>query len=259
MAITLSRRDFITGFGGAAVWPLAASAQQAAAPVVGFLRLGPPEGGAGMLAAFRKGLSETGFVEARNLTIEFRRVSSRDTVFEAAADLVRRRVDVIATPGSSVAALAAKALTTTIPIVFSTSGDPVKLGLVASLNQPGGNVTGYTDMSSEIVPKQFALLHALLPRARRFGVLMTTTYAYFDRVTIDAESAAATFGGQADNLLVDSEPDIDIAFAELSVSTHSWFPTTGVCSATGRKSSRWPPAVQSQRSISLVIGPPPAG
>src|SRR5262249_15315866 len=152
-----------------------------------------------MLAAFRKGLSETGFVEGRNVAIELRWVQvrrgqdSRDRMSElseAVADFVRRKVDVIATPGSSLGALAAKALTTTIPIVFSTSGDPVKLGLVATLNQPGGNVTGYTDMSSEIVPKELGLLHELLPRATRFGVLMTPSYPYLDRVTTDAKSAA---------------------------------------------------------------------
>jgi putative tryptophan/tyrosine transport system substrate-binding protein len=126
-----------------------------------------------------------------------------------------RKVDVIATPGSSLGALTAKALTTTIPIVFSTSGDPVELGLVANLNQPGGNVPGYTDMSSEIAPKDVGLLHALLPRATRFGVLMTQSYPYFDRVTTDAKSAAAAFGGQVDILLIGLDRDIEAAFTEL--------------------------------------------
>jgi putative ABC transport system substrate-binding protein len=161
-------------------------------------------------------LSEIGFVEARNLAIEFRwGVDSPDRRSEAAADLVGRKVDVIAAPGFSRGALAAKALTTTIPIVFSTSGDPVKLGLVATLNRPGGNVTGYTDMSSEIVPKEFGLLHELLPRATRFGVLMRPNYVWFDRVTTDAKSAAVAFGAQVDILLAGIEPDIDAAFTEL--------------------------------------------
>ena len=212
----LRRREFITLLGSAAAaWPLAASAQQSAMPVVGFLRPGPPEAGARMLAAFRKGLSETGFVEGRNLAIEFRWVDSPDRRPEAAADLIRHKVDVIATPGSSLSALAAKGLTTTIPIVFSTSGDPIKLGLVRTLNQPGGNVTGYTDMSSEIVPKEFGLLHELLPRATHFGVLMTPTYPYFDLVTADAKSATAAFGGQVDILHTGPERDLDAAFMEL--------------------------------------------
>jgi putative tryptophan/tyrosine transport system substrate-binding protein len=129
-------------------------------------------------------------------SIEFRwGLDSRERRTEAAADMVRRKVDVIVAPGFSVAALA-KALTATIPIVFTTSGDPVQLGLVASLNRPGGNVTGFTDMSSEIIPKQFGLLHELLPRGTRFCVLITRNYPYYDRMSRDAGSAAAAFGGK---------------------------------------------------------------
>jgi putative ABC transport system substrate-binding protein len=184
-------------------------------PVVGFLRPGPPEAFAGVLAAFRKGLSETGFVEGRNLVIEFRWVDSPDPLSDAAADLVRRKVDLIAAPECANCALAVKALTTTIPIVFSTSGDPVELGLVSTLNQPGGNVTGYTDMSSEIVPKVFGLLHELLPHASRFGVLMQPRYPWFDRVTTDAKSAAAAFGGHVDIILAGLEHNVGAAFTEV--------------------------------------------
>ena len=149
----MNRREFITLLGCAAAWPLAVGAQQRLLPLVAFLRGGTAAAGANLLAAFRKGLSETGFVEGRNVEIEFRwGLDSRERQAEAAADMVRRKVNVIVAPGFSVAALAAKALTATIPIVFTTSGDPVQLGLVASLNQPGSNVTGFTDMSSEIVP-----------------------------------------------------------------------------------------------------------
>src|SRR5215831_6407714 len=212
----MRRREFIAGLAGSTAWSLAARAQQPVVPVVGFLRSGTPESGASMLAAFRKGLSETGFVEGRNLAIEFRwGMDNRDRLKESAADLVRRKVDVIAAPGSSLSALAAKALTTTIPIVFSTSGDPVQLGLVTTFNQPGGNVTGYTDMGSEIVPKEFGLLHELLPRAKRFGVFITPTYAWFNRVTTDAKSSAAAFGGQVDILLTDTNRGVATAFMEL--------------------------------------------
>jgi putative tryptophan/tyrosine transport system substrate-binding protein len=213
----MRRREFISFIGGVVVAPFGARAQQSAVPVIGFLRPGPPEASASMLAAFRKGLSETGFVEGRNLAIEFRWRGPNDQPSEQAADLVRRKVDVIVTPGSAVSALAAKALTTTIPIVFSTSGDPVKLGLVTSLNRPGGNVTGYTDLSSEIVPKEFGLLHELLPRATRFGVLMARGYPYYDGVTADAKSAASLFGGQVDVPLIERnrlDRDIDAAFSD---------------------------------------------
>src|SRR5262245_27806097 len=213
----MKRREFISLIGGiAAVWPLAAQAQKRGLPVVGFLRGGTAAANANLLSAFRKGLSETGFVEGRNLTIEFRwGLDNPERRAEAAAEMVRRKVDVIVAPGFSVAALAAKALTTTIPIVFATSGDPVLLGLVASLNQPGGNVTGFTDMSSEIIPKQFGLLHELVPRGTRFGVLITRNYPYRDRMIADAQSGAAAFGGQGEIILTGIDPDIDAAFAEM--------------------------------------------
>src|SRR5262249_52927209 len=141
LGAVMKRREFISLIGSiAAAWPLAARAQQREVPVVGFLRGGTAGGGGKMLSAFRKWLSENGFVEGRNLAIEFRwGLDSPERRAEAAAEMVRRNVDVIVAPGFSVAALAAKALTTTIPIVFATSGDPVQLGLVASLNRPGGN------------------------------------------------------------------------------------------------------------------------
>src|SRR5438128_1811802 len=180
------RREFITLLGWAVAWPLAARAQQPAMPVVGVLRADTPVAGASAVAAFRKALSEMAFVEGLILAIEFRwGQNDRDRMSELAADLIRRKVDVIATPESAVGALAAKALTTTIPIIFATSGDPVQLGLVASLNRPGGNVTGFVDMASELVPKKLGLLHELAPRSARFGVLVSRTYIDVDRVTKD--------------------------------------------------------------------------
>jgi putative ABC transport system substrate-binding protein len=214
---TMQRREFISLLGGAATaWPLAARAQQPAVPVVGYLNAGTPESNVSAVAAFRKGLSEMGFIEGRNLAIEFRWAQNiRDRLPELAADLVRRQVAVIATPRSALGAVAAKALTTTIPIVFSTGADPVQLGLVASLNRPGGNVTGFNDMTIELVPKRLGLLHQLLPRAARVAVILTHGFVFRDRVTKDAQSAAAAIGKPVDFLFAETDRDVDAAFAEM--------------------------------------------
>jgi putative ABC transport system substrate-binding protein len=214
----MRRREFVTLLGGAAAaWPLAARAQQATVAVVGVLRPDTPAAGAGIVAAFRKGLSETGFIEGRNLALEFRwGQNDRDRLPELAADLVRRKVDVIATPGNTLGAAAAKALTNTIPIVFSTGADPMQLGLVTSLNRPGGNVTGFVDMSQELVPKQVGLLHELAPGAMHFGVFVTRTFNNVDGVAKDVQSAAAALGRHAQAVLVANDREIDAAFAELT-------------------------------------------
>jgi putative ABC transport system substrate-binding protein len=143
--------------GAAAAWPLAAGAQQAAKSVIGYLEAGSPEASANLVAAFRKGLSEVGYVEGRNVAIEFRWAhNENDRLPDLAADLVHRRVDVIVTTVSAPASLVAKAATTTIPVIFSTGTDPVAVGLVASFNRPGGNVTGATTMSTELMPKRLS-------------------------------------------------------------------------------------------------------
>jgi putative ABC transport system substrate-binding protein len=175
--MAIRRRDFIKSAGLAAAWPLAARAQRAM-PLVGFLNAGVPELHPHLVAAFRKGLSEMGYEEGRNVAIEYRWARNEyDHLPELVTDLIRRQAAVIATPGGLPNALAAKAATNTIPIVVSLAGDPVQLGLVASLNRPGGNVTGINSMNTELLAKQFALLHDLVPSPAELGLLLDSTSA----------------------------------------------------------------------------------
>ena len=209
----MRRREFLGVLGGAAAaWPLVARAQQPTMPVVGYLGAGTPETWANVVAAFRKGLAETGYVEGRNLAIEFRFAQNEfDRFPELAADLVRRRPVVIATPSSAAASGA-----TTIPIVFSTGADPVRTGLVASLNRPGGNVTGVNNMSGELGAKQLGLLHELMPGATRFAVLVNPNNRLLAEPTVqDAQATASTLGLQAEVLYAGTNRDIDTAFARL--------------------------------------------
>jgi putative ABC transport system substrate-binding protein len=212
----MRRRDFITLLGGAAVtWPLAAWAQQARMPVVGFLHPGAPERNASVAEAFRKGLSETGFVEGRNLAIEYRWAQgNNERLSELTADLVRRRVTVIAAL-TGAAALRAKAATTTIPVVFASAGDPVANGLVSSFNRPGGNVTGYAAMSQELAGKRLGILHELLPQAMRFALLVSPNSPNVQAETTDAQAAAAAIGRQLEIFTASTSADIDSAFAAL--------------------------------------------
>src|SRR5262249_15694350 len=179
MASHIGRRTFLATLGAAAAWPLAARAQQQPAmPVIGFLRPSPPESVAHLLPAFRAGLKEIGFVEGQNIAIEYRWPDLQDDRLRAtAAELVRRQVAVIVTPGSTAAAHPAKAVTTTIPIVYSSGGDPVQWGLIASLNRPGGNVTGIYQLSSEFVAKRLGLLRELVPAVTTIAVLVNPANA----------------------------------------------------------------------------------
>jgi putative ABC transport system substrate-binding protein len=216
----MRRRHFITLLGSAAAgWPLAARAQQPALPVVGFLYPGVPELSAPIVAAFRSGLNDVGYTEGRNVTIEYR-FAHNDVARlpELAADLVRRQVAVIATPGGSSAALAAKAATTTIPIVFSIGFDPMQIGLVASFNRPGGNVTGIVSMNRELGAKRLGLLHVLLPEAARFAVLVNPSTPATESLVADLQAAATSIGRQIDVFTATSNREIDAAFANLAQS-----------------------------------------
>ena len=213
----MKRREFVMLLGGAAassmLRPLAAHAQQ---PVVGFLNVESPQGYAQELAAFLKGLGETGYVEGQNVTIEYRWAEGRpDRLPAMAADLVHRQVAVIAAT-STPAALAAKAAIATIPIVFETGGDPVRLGLVGSLNRPGGNVTGVTQTNQEVTPKRLELLHELLPAARVVALLVNPVNpALAEPQTKDSLAAAQTLGLELHVLNASTERDFDAVFANL--------------------------------------------
>jgi putative ABC transport system substrate-binding protein len=226
----MRRRDFITLLGGAAAaWPLAARGQRSAMPVIGFLDFGWPI--TKVIGAFHKGLNETGYVEGRNLAIEFRWAQNDTTRLpELAADLARRQVAVIVAANGT-AALAASAATTTIPIVFSTAGDPVQMGLVANLNRPGGNATGVANMQMEVSAKRLALLHELLPRAARFAVLVNPNSRNAKFEITEAQAAGSAIGREIDVLTAGTGREIDMAFASivqkgtdaLVVAPHSFF------------------------------------
>jgi putative tryptophan/tyrosine transport system substrate-binding protein len=214
----MQRREFITLLGGAAAaWPVAAGAQQRGVPVVGFLGLESPEPWAGRLRAYHQGLSEIGYVDGKNVTIEYRWArGNNESVPELAADLVRRQVAVIATFGSALTARAVKSATTTIPVVFQTGGDPVRDGLVASLNRPGGNLTGAASLNAELSPKRLELLHELMPTASNLAMLLDQRGPNFENRSSEMQTAARTLGVQLHILDAGSERDITMAFAKLA-------------------------------------------
>ena len=213
----MKRRAFITLLGGAAAWSIAARAQQPAMPVIGFLGAESPDLVVSRLRAFRQGLSETDAVEGHNVAIEYRWAEGHNDRLPAlAADLVSRQVTVIALPGSTPAALAAKAATTAIPIVFGVAVDPVAVGLVASLARPGGNLTGVTTLNLEVVPKRVELLHELMPTATAVALLVNPTSSTLAKTsTRDAQAAARTLGLELRILHASTERDFDAVFATL--------------------------------------------
>jgi len=210
----MRRREFIAGLGSAAAWSTTAQAQRTTVPVIGFLDIGSPE--TTNLAAFRKGLSETGFSEGRNVAIEYRWAYSQlDRLPELAADLVRRRVAVVAAWSGALAARAVKAASPTIPIVFQMGDDPVEMGLVASLNRPGGNATGMTSMNAEILAKRLELLHKMVPKARHIALLVLTLTDGTEILVKRAQVAAASLGLQIEAFTASTNREIDAAFASL--------------------------------------------
>jgi len=209
----MRRREFIAVVGGAAAWPLAARAQQRPVPLIGFLHDGSPEPFANRVAGFRKGLAEAGFAEGRNVAIEYRWAHNDSNRLQAlATDLVNRQVAVIATL-SAITALAAKAVTATIPIVFATSEEPVQAGLVPSLNRPGGNITGVNSMASELGGRRLGLLHELVPRAARFALLVDPVARPRTETMTTLQSAAEAIGKEIEAFYATTPNEISAAFA----------------------------------------------
>jgi putative ABC transport system substrate-binding protein len=217
MIATMRRRDFITLLGGAATWPLAARAQQPAMPVVGFLSFRSPGESNYLMDGFYRGLKESGYEEGKNLAIEYRWAEGDYGRLRAMAeDLVNRRVAVIAAAGGDVSALAAKAATSTIPIVFTSGADPVRSGLVASINRPGGNATGTTLFTSALVAKRLELLLQLVPAAKIIGVLVNPNNPNLGSEISDLQAAASLLGRQLKVVNASSERDFDTALATLA-------------------------------------------
>src|SRR5271169_1787062 len=213
----MRRREFIAGLGSAAAWPVLARAQQPALPVIGYLGAQSADDDYKIVTVpFLQGLRETGYVEGQNVAVEYRYAENQlDRLPALAADLVRRRVAVIVASGNE-ATLAAKAATMTIPIVFVTGGDPVTLGLVASLNRPGANVTGIANLAAELAPKQLQLLRELIPNAAVFGVLADPAFPATPSIIADLQAAARILGAQLIVANAGTDSDLEMAFASFS-------------------------------------------
>jgi len=213
----MKRRDFTTLLAGAAAsWPLTARAQRQSIPIIGFLSTRSPDEAANLTSAFRQGLKEIGIVEGKNVTIDFRWANLQyDRLPALAADLVRNRVTIIAAVGGIHSGLAAKAATSTIPVVFVSAGDPVGFGLVSSLGRPGGNMTGISMVTVELAPKRLELLHESVPRSGAIAMLVNPTSPYLGPETKDVQAAARVLGREVRVVSARAERDIDAAFATL--------------------------------------------
>jgi putative tryptophan/tyrosine transport system substrate-binding protein len=213
----MKRREFIAGLGGVAIWPMAAQAQQTAVPVIGFLGSASPDGWASLLAGFRAGLSEFGYIEGRNVVTEYRWAAGKyDRLPTLAAELARLRVAAIVAAGSAIPAVAAKAATSTIPIVFCAITYPVKFGLVDSLSSPGGNVTGASWFSAELGSKRIGLLHDLAPKATSISLLVNPTNPTMELQVLDAQDAARALGLQLRVLNASNRENLEAVFVELA-------------------------------------------
>ena len=212
----MRRREFISLLGGATAWPIAVRAQQAAMPVIGFLNSGSPSGRANFVAAFRRGLREIGYVEGQNVALEYRWANDQyDRLPELAADLVRRQVSVIAAIGTTAPGLAARAATSVIPIVFQTGGDPIKDGLVTSMNRPSGNVTGTSILATGLEGKRFNLLHEVVPRSATIAVVLNRNSVAAEAQSTDIQTAAHALQRQVRVLNASTDQDIDAVFATI--------------------------------------------
>jgi putative ABC transport system substrate-binding protein len=247
MTVTIGRRELLAALGATAAWPLAARAQQPPMPVIGFLEIRSPETITERLRAFRQGLKETGYVEGENIAIDYRWVEQMERLPDLAAQLVRRQVAVIVTAGGFATARAAKDATTTIPIVFGVSDDPVKHGLVASLARPGGNLTGVNLLSTELTAKRLDLLREMLPRASRIAVLVNPANTVNTQTTLrEVEAAARAMGLQIQSFNASTSREIDAAFAAFgretpSSSAKTHFTTAAACnSPIGHRAMRCP-------------------
>jgi putative ABC transport system substrate-binding protein len=212
----MRRREFISLIGGAAAWPIAASGQQPAMPMIGYLSASSSADRTHLVNAFRRGVRESGYVENQNVTIDYRWADEQlDLLPELATDLIRRQVAVIAATDTP-AAMAAKAASTTVPIVFASGGDPVRDGLVATFNRPGGNLTGISFMGALLGAKHLGLLHELLPKAVRIAVLADPTFSLTEPYVADVQAAAAAIGKSIEVLRASTPRDLDAAFASLA-------------------------------------------